>query len=113
MGMSRYTGKALGRREHIRQSIGNILTTPIGTRLMNREFGSLVPYMIDQPFDGVMLLRLMSASVDAITRFETRVTVTGIKNIDRVDARAVIELEMHDNGTRQGYSDKVNLRGGA
>lgn len=38
-GMDRRTGKWIERPAHIRQSIEVILTTPVGTRVMRREFG--------------------------------------------------------------------------
>lgn len=40
-GMSRETGKALDEAAHISQSIRDILTTPVGSRLMRRTYGSL------------------------------------------------------------------------
>ncbi len=49
IGMSRSTGQALTDTDHIRQSIGDILRTPIGSRVMRRNYGSLLSAMIDQP----------------------------------------------------------------
>ncbi len=37
-GMSAETGKALEGLEHLKQSITDILTTPIGSRIMRREY---------------------------------------------------------------------------
>ena len=39
-GMDRETGKSLSGIEHLRQSIRDILTTPIGSRVMRRDYGS-------------------------------------------------------------------------
>ena len=47
--MSRTTGQRLEPLAHLRQSIGDILSTPIGSRVMRREYGSLVPALIDKP----------------------------------------------------------------
>lgn len=41
-GMHTATGRALFGLAHIRQSITGILTTPIGSRLMRRRYGSEV-----------------------------------------------------------------------
>ncbi len=38
-GMDRHTGKMIGTSDHIRQSIEAILTTPVGSRVMRRDFG--------------------------------------------------------------------------
>lgn len=35
--MDRTTGKAIGELAHLRQSVGDILTTPIGSRVMRHE----------------------------------------------------------------------------
>lgn len=80
-GMSRTNGKALSEDSHIAQSIGDILTTPIGSRLIRRSYGSLIPELIDQPLNNETRLRVMSATVDAITRWEKRIKVTGIEGL--------------------------------
>ncbi|OLO05110.1 GPW/gp25 family protein [Salinicola socius] len=78
-GMSRGNGTALNGIDHIRQSIADILTTPIGSRVMRRDYGSLLPSMIDQPLNDATLLQAYSASVMAILRWEPRVRVTAIR----------------------------------
>jgi phage baseplate assembly protein W len=40
VGMNRVTGKAIGPEEHIPQSIGDMLRTPKGTRVMRRDYGA-------------------------------------------------------------------------
>ncbi len=45
------TGKALSGLEHLRQSVRDILTTPIGTRVMRREYGSQLYALIDAPLN--------------------------------------------------------------
>lgn len=41
--MNAHTGGAIDRLAHIRQSIADILTTRIGSRVMRREYGSQLP----------------------------------------------------------------------
>ncbi|WP_244214693.1 GPW/gp25 family protein [Cupriavidus plantarum] len=60
---------------HIWQSVRDILTTQIGTRTMRRSYGSDVPSLIDQPLNGVTRLRVMSAAVAAIVKWEPRISV--------------------------------------
>ena len=44
-GMSRETGRACDDElAHIRQSIRDILTTPVGSRIKRRDYGSLLPF---------------------------------------------------------------------
>ena len=72
-GMNRATGKALGDEvEHIRQSVTDILTTPIGSRVKRRDYGSLLPELIDQPFNGITQLRMFGAVAVALMRWEPR-----------------------------------------
>lgn len=77
-GMNRTTGTALDRVEHIRQSVTDILTTPIGSRVMRRDYGSLLPELIDQPLTGATALRAYSATVVALMRWEPRIRVRQI-----------------------------------
>ena len=46
-GMHMGTGRAVADIEHLRQSISDILTTPMGTRIERRTYGSMVPDLID------------------------------------------------------------------
>ncbi len=50
-GMSNKTGKELEGIEHLKQSIIDILTTPIGSRIMRREYGSRLFELIDRPIN--------------------------------------------------------------
>lgn len=68
LGMNAETGRALSDELHIKQSVKDILATPVGTRVMRRDYGSLIGNLIDQPNDGGTRLRVMSAVVMALTR---------------------------------------------
>ena len=70
--MSRTTGQRMGAMEHLRQSVLDILSTPIGSRVMRREYGSLVPALIDQPDNLATQTRLFSAAASALMRWEPR-----------------------------------------
>lgn len=83
-GMSATTGLLLDEEAHIRQSVRDILTTPVGSRIERREYGSLLPDLIDQPGDAANRMRMMSATVMAIIRWEPRLAVQ----------KATIDLDM-------------------
>lgn len=78
-GMNRTTGQTLDGLDHIRQSIADILTTPIGSRVMRREYGSLIPSLIDRPLNDALMLQVYSAAVMSIIRWEPRVVVQSIQ----------------------------------
>ncbi len=77
-GMSVATGKLLDGVAHIRQSIGDILSTPIGTRVGRRDYGSLLPELVDQPMNALGRMRLMAATALAIQRWEPRVKLSAV-----------------------------------
>lgn len=75
-GMSSANGRVfLTEEEHIHQSVRDILTTPAGSRIMRREYGSLLPDLIDQPGTPANRMRLMSATVMAIIQWEPRLAI--------------------------------------
>lgn len=78
-GMNNKTGRDLSGIEHIQQSVRDILGTPIGSRVMRREYGSLLPELLDQPLNDATLLRAYAASVMAIIRWEPRIRVQSIR----------------------------------
>ncbi|WP_416139074.1 GPW/gp25 family protein [Halomonas sp. HK25] len=94
-GMNAATGRALDGIDHIRQSVRDILATPIGTRVMRRDYGSLLPELIDAPLNDATLLQAYAASVMALIRWEPRIRVTAIRR--RVSTirpgAAVLEIE--------------------
>ena len=76
--MNRTTGAAIATLQHITQSLADILTTPLGSRVMRRDYGSLVPYLIDQPDNAATQLRLVSAVTSAVMKWEPRVYLSRV-----------------------------------
>ncbi|NNC24260.1 baseplate assembly protein [Salinisphaera sp. USBA-960] len=72
-GMNRTTGAPLADFDHIRQSVADILTTPVGSRVMRRDYGSVLPLLVDQPLDNATVLRAYNATVIALTTWEPRI----------------------------------------
>ena len=70
--MSRDNGRPVAA---IRQSLHDIFTSPIGSRIQRREYGSYLFALIDAPMNPANRLRLAAALVDAATRWEPRVTL--------------------------------------
>lgn len=77
-GMDANTGKLLTGVAHLKQSIQQILTTRIGTRVMRRKFGSTVPDLIDAPANQKTLMQFYAAIAVAIRDFEPRLKLTRI-----------------------------------
>ncbi len=82
IGMNATTGKPLAGDAHLVQSIADILTTPIGTRVMRRDYGSALFELIDAPLNALTRLRLFAATADALRRWEPRIRLTRVALID-------------------------------
>jgi phage baseplate assembly protein W len=78
-GMHQQTGYALAGMDHLRQSITDILTTPIGSRVMRRNYGSRLYEWIDSPINRSTLVEIYAAVADALRRWEPRLTVNRIQ----------------------------------
>ena len=78
-GVSDATGDRIDYLYHVRQSIRRILTTPIGSCVVRREFGSHLLSLIDSAGNPEGLQRLRAAVAQALTRWEPRL------NLERVD----------------------------
>lgn len=74
-GMNASTGRALGGIDHLRQSIRDILTTPIGTRVMRRAYGSRLPELVDAPLNDETLVDIYAETVIALSTWEPRIDV--------------------------------------
>ncbi|HGU6735407.1 TPA: GPW/gp25 family protein [Klebsiella pneumoniae] len=77
-GMNRNTGLGISDTEHISQSMRDILLTPVGSRVMRREYGSLLSVLIDMPQNPALRLQIMVACYSAIQKWEPRIRLTAI-----------------------------------
>ncbi|OCG24651.1 hypothetical protein A9G11_03080 [Gilliamella sp. wkB108] len=100
IGMNTKTGRTITDMDHINQSVKDILTTPIGTRIERRNYGSLLFQLLDNPNNEATRLRVISAIVMALSQWETRI------KLDQVELLTDKEkLTMQITGSR---TDKPN-----
>ncbi|WFQ80047.1 GPW/gp25 family protein [Xenorhabdus sp. SF857] len=92
MGMSCNNGRTLSDSDHIRQSITDILMTPIGARVMRREYGSLLPNLIDQPQNPALRLKIMSACYMALLHWEPRIRLETIHYLRSEQGELTVEI---------------------
>lgn len=74
-GMDRESGAQLAGDAHLAQSIADIVTTPLGTRVMRRDYGCLLFELLDRPFNPATRLLCSMAIAMAIARWEPRFEV--------------------------------------
>ncbi len=93
LGMSAITGKTLTGTEHIKQSVNDILTTVIGSRVMRRTYGSHLFDLIDSAMNAAGILRLKAAIADAILRWEPRIKLKRVTIESSFNGKTVIGIE--------------------
>ncbi|KAA5602799.1 hypothetical protein F1188_20335 [Roseospira marina] len=95
LSISRTTGARLpDELADITQSVQTIVTTPVGSRLRRRTFGSHVFALIDAPANAAGSLRLIAAAADAVERWESRVRVLRGAVSPGFDGRATLTLDL-------------------
>jgi phage baseplate assembly protein W len=104
LGMDRSNGMAIEDLDHIRQSVSDILNTPVGSRVMRRNYGSLLSELIDQPQNGALRLQMMAVCYTALLQWEPRVSLTSITFNTGYDGKMVIELTGSRNDTATDFS---------
>ena len=87
------TGKPISEIAHIKQSIANILSTPLGSRVMRRDYGSRLFERIDQPINGELIAEIYSDIVEAISTWEPRFEVEQVTLQSINKGNIVIDLE--------------------
>ena len=112
--MSRNTGLSLSSEaDQIRQSIQDILTTPIGSRVMRRTYGSLLPKMIDAPFNEITRLQLYAATATALIQWEDRINLESISVEFVEQGKFILDLGLTLVNSNQKESLSIPLNFGA
>ena len=106
-GNDRTTGKPLTGIDHLRQSIQDILFTPIGSCVMRRDYGSYVTSLIDAPANGDSLVKLYAAIAHALVTWEPRLKLERILNISTKEQSQAGQFTFEIEGDYLG--DKVRL----
>jgi phage baseplate assembly protein W len=92
-GMSRTTGDRLGGFDHLRQSIQDILTTPLGSRVHRREYGSRLPELVDRPINNSLVAELVAATAEALERWEPRLKLEQVR-VESVSEAGQISMSL-------------------
>lgn len=93
IGMSRDSGQALSGIAHLKQSIRDILSTPLGSRRMRPEYGSEIPRYVDLPINKGWISGVQAEAVRAIGRWEPRIRLSAVRITGVVDGRIDFVIE--------------------
>ncbi len=92
--MNNTTGRALTGIDHLSQSISDILTTPQGSRVMRRDYGSLLPELIDHPDNAATRVRIYAAAAGALMKWEPRIKLSRVQMYSGTrPGQVVIDIE--------------------
>ena len=115
-GMNKSTGRVLTDTDHLQQSIADILLTPIGSRVMRRNYGSRLLELISQPYVTSTVLQVYAAIADALRQWEPRFTLKKVQAkwsdinqqaVDREDG--ILNIEMSGDYLGRNVSVQVSL----
>ena len=109
LGMNRGNGRAIADLEHIRQSVSDILITPIGSRVMRRSYGSLLSELLDQPQNDVLRLQMMAACYSAMLQWEPRIRLSGISCNTTFDGKMVVDITGNRTDTPDAFSLSISV----
>lgn len=87
------TGRALSGLNHLRQSIRDILTTPIGTRVMRRDYGSRLYELVDAPLNETTTIEIYAATAEALAKWEPRFKMTRVRASSAAPGKITIDLQ--------------------
>lgn len=79
IGMDASTGRPLAGLDHLYQSVRDILTTPIGSRVLRRAYGSRLPRLLDRPINQETVVEITMATAEALRRWEPRYRITRVQ----------------------------------
>lgn len=93
IGMDRRTGQPLAGIAHLRQSIEDILTTPLGSRLMRPEYGSQLRRYVDLPVTEGWKSAVQAEVARALGRWEPRLELQRIQVVAVLDGQVSLALK--------------------
>lgn len=92
MMMNAETGRDSTGLEHLKQSISDILNTPIGSRVMRREYGSRLFELIDAPLNRGTVIDIVAETAEALMRWENRLIVTAVDVTSAIIGQIVLTV---------------------
>lgn len=109
--MSRYNGSELTEFEHILQSLEDIATTPMGSRVMRKEYGTVLADLIDQPISEVLYLKIYSTLYSAYVRWEDRIDISQIRVAELKNQKMILDIIgfLKSNGNEVNMSIPIKL----
>ena len=105
IGMDRHTGLPISGVDHLMQSIEDILTTPLGARLMRPEYGSTIRRFVDLPVSEGWKSAVQAEAARALKRWEPRLELTRVQVTSVLNGQITFRL----SGTYKGDNQLLEV----
>lgn len=92
IGLDRRTGLALSGIAHLRQSIEDILTTPLGSRRMRPDYGSKLRRFVDLPVNDGWKSAVQAEVARALSRWEPRLKLERVRVVAVLGGQITLQL---------------------
>jgi phage baseplate assembly protein W len=79
IGMDRHTGQPISGIEHLRQSMADILGTPLDSRRHRPEYGSKLRTFVDLPINAGWKSSVQAEAARALGRWEPRLKLESVR----------------------------------
>lgn len=99
------TGRIIGEADRLSQAVSDILLTPLGSRVLKRDYGSLLFELVDQPGNDATLQQLRAATVDALKKWEPSLSISSV-SITTTTA-GTYTIEIYDESTDGAYTSTL------
>ncbi|UUJ42351.1 GPW/gp25 family protein [Pseudomonas extremaustralis] len=87
IGMDRHTGQPISGIEHLRQSIADILSTPLGSRRHRPFYGSRLRGFVDLPINAGWKSAVQAEAARALGRNEPRLKLERVTALSLLDGK--------------------------
>ncbi len=78
-GMNSENGEISNGTPYLGQLVRDVLITPIGSRVMRRNYGSRLYTLLDNPIDAALVANINVAVVEALTAHVPIISITAIE----------------------------------
>jgi phage baseplate assembly protein W len=92
IGMDRRTGQPISGIKHLKQSIEDILGTPLGSRRHRPDYGSKLRRLVDLPVSEGWKSAVQAETVRALERWEPRLKVELIRVVSVLGGQINLEI---------------------
>jgi phage baseplate assembly protein W len=92
IGVDRHTGQAISGIEHLRQSIADILGTPLGSRRHRMEYGSKLRRFVDMPVNEGWKSAVQAEVARALGRWEPRLKLDQVRVISVINGQINLKI---------------------